>query len=136
MEEIIEYLQENREPLSTPLTLPDHEDLLTIEEALLLSIPTEFRRFLLNVSDIVYGYIEPATASDPNSHTYLAELASQAWNIGLPRDVLPVCEYKGGYASIDQEGRMAFWKDGDFTNEEWESIWHWTREIWLEGKTI
>ena len=131
MEEIIEFLRENNELISTPLDLPTHDDLVEIEEAILMPLPYDYREFLLEVSDVVYGRIEPATAADPRSHTYLAEMTSVAWDSGLSREYVPICEYDGGYACIAQDGKIVFWNRNDFVNEEWETIWHWVRDVWI-----
>jgi hypothetical protein len=45
-----------------------------IEEQLFINIPFVFREFLLTVSDVVYGSLEPVTVTDPQSHTYLPTL--------------------------------------------------------------
>ncbi len=71
MEDVIERLREENEPVPVPLELPDEDLLVEIEEELLISLPPEFREFLLTVSDVVYGRIEPVTVTDPQSHTYL-----------------------------------------------------------------
>ena len=134
MEEIIEFLETYRESVSTPLELPNHDDLVVIEEEILMPIPFDYREFLLSVSDVIYGNIEPATAADPRSHTYLSEMTAQAWDLGLPRDVLPICEYDGGYSCIDQNGKVSFWRFDEFSETTWESIWHWARDVWLDGK--
>ena len=84
MEEVIEQLRELNEPVPVPLELPDDELLVEIEEQLLINLPFELREFLLKVSDVVYGRLEPVTATDPQSHTYLPEVASVAWDLGVP----------------------------------------------------
>lgn len=136
MEEIVEFLRENNEAVINPLDLPDHEDLVAIEEEILMPIPFEYREFLLSVSDVVYGKVEPATAADPRSHTYLSEMTAYAWDIGLSREYLPVCEYDQGYACVDQDGQIFFWKNGELTDKQWETIWHWVRDVWVDGLTI
>jgi len=72
-------LQERNEPAPLPLELPDEDLLIAIEEALFVSFPDDLRYYLLQVSDIVCGHLEPVTVSDPNSHTYLPEMAAVAW---------------------------------------------------------
>ena len=64
MEEIIERLRELNLSVPIPLELPTHEDLVEVEEVVLLRIPPEYKIFLLEVSDVIYGSIEPCTASD------------------------------------------------------------------------
>ena len=135
MEEVIEQLRELNEPVPVPLELPDEETLVEIQEQILIHLPFELREFLLKISDVVYGRIEPVTVTDPNAHTYLPEVAAQAWNDGVPRDLLPVCQDGRDYYVIDIEGQVSLWSadEGDFTDATWDSIWHWARDVWLEG---
>ena len=130
MEEIIEELRELAEDISTPLELPDEDDVVEIEEQLLISIPYDLRYFLLEASDIVYGNIEPVTIADPRSHTHLPEVTAEAWQMGLPREFIVICEYDGGYGFIEQDGKVGFWTEGDIA-QEWESLWHWVRDVWV-----
>ena len=65
MEEIIEQLREANEPVPVPLELPDEDQIVEIEEQLFIDIPFVFREFLLTVSDVVYGSLEPVTVTDP-----------------------------------------------------------------------
>jgi hypothetical protein len=133
MEEILELLREYHQPVPVPLELPDDELLVEIEEELLLPIPRDVRTYLLEASDVVYGSLEPVTVADPNSHTHLPEVASQAWSLGLPRYLLPLCETNGNYYCVDPDGEVLYWRDGDLTDESWPSIWQWVRDVWLES---
>ncbi|KTT31724.1 cell wall assembly protein [Pseudomonas oryzihabitans] len=134
MEDVIERLREENEPVPVPLELPDEDLLVEIEEELLISLPPEFREFLLTVSDVVYGRIEPVTVTDPQSHTYLPEVAATAWDEGLPREYIPLCASDDdGYYCVSQEGEVLLWEDGDLTDESWDSVWVWARDVWLES---
>ncbi len=133
MEDVLEELRERTLELAVPLELPDEDTLVEIEEQILISIPYEFREFLLLVSDVVYGAMEPVTVTDPHSHTYLPEVAATAWSIGLPRELVPLCEYQGKYYGVSEDGEVALWADGELTEENWPSVWFWARDIWLES---
>lgn len=131
VEEIIEMLREHAESVSLPLALPSEDELVDVEEQILIGLPYDLRMFLLEVSDVIVGQLEPVTAADPRSHTYLPEVASRAWALGMPREYLPVCEYQNGFACIAQDGKVFFWDGVDLT-EEWEDFWQWCRDVWLE----
>lgn len=133
MDEVIEELRQRNESVPVPLDLPDEDDLVLIEEALFLPLPKDYRAFLLQASDIVCGSIEPATVADPNSHTHLPHLAAQAWSVGLPRQFIPICEHQDQYHCIAPDGTVLLWdtNTGELTSNEWETIWHWTQEVWL-----
>lgn len=134
MESVINELRSLNESVPVPLELPDMDDIIHAEEQILLSLNGEFRQFLLTVSDVIYGTIEPVTVSDPNSHTYLPEVAAMAWSLGLSREHIPLCEYKGGYYCVDEIGAVSFWLDGEMTDQEpWPDIWHWAEHIWLNS---
>jgi hypothetical protein len=133
MEDVIEKLREENEPVPVPLELPDEDQLVEIEEELLISLPPEFREFLLTVSDVVYGKLEPVTVTDPQSHTYLPEVAATAWSEGLPRDLIPLCEDNDGYYCVSQEGEVMHWSDGEVDDDTWDSVWIWARDVWLES---
>lgn len=130
MEDVIELLRERNEPVPVPLELPDEDLLVEIEEQVLISLPDDLRAFLLTVSDVVCGHHEPVTAADPHSHTFLPEMAAVAWSMGLPRRYLPICEQDGAYYCISQDGTVLFW-DESLSDETWDSIWEWARDIWL-----
>ncbi|PZW45555.1 SMI1/KNR4 family protein [Pseudomonas sp. URMO17WK12:I2] len=134
MEEVIEQLRELNEPVPVPLELPEEELLVEIEEQILINLPFELREFLLKVSDVVYGRLEPVTVTDPQSHTYLPEVASVAWSLGMPRELVPICEDQGNYYCVEQDGTVLLWdgEEEDLTDDSWDSVWHWVREVWLE----
>lgn len=133
MDEIIQALRERNEDVPTPLDLPTEEDLVDVEERLFITLPLEYRDFLLSVSDVVFGSVEPATAADPHSHTYLPEIAAEAWDRGLPRHMVPICRDGRGFYCIDPDGGVHLWQDKKFVSRQWESIWTWTLEIWLRN---
>jgi hypothetical protein len=133
MEDVIDLLREKSEAVPVPLDLPEDDQLVRIEEELLLPIPREMRRFLLEVSDVVYGRLEPVTAADPNSHTYLPEVTAFAWSIGVPRHLMPLCEDDGDYYCVDPDGEVVLWRNGELTDETWQSVWDWAEDVWLSS---
>lgn len=133
MEEVIEQLRELNQQVPIPLELPTHEDLVEVEEILLIQLPREYKYFLQEVGDVIYGAIEPCTASDPSLHSYLPDVASQAWDIGLPRHLIPICDKQGDFYAMDPDGEIQLWENGELADEIWDSIWHWAKEVWLES---
>lgn len=135
MEDVIDELRERNEPVPVPLELPDEETLVEIEEQLFISLPFELREFLLNVSDVVYGSLEPVTAADPQSHTYLPDVAANAWDAGLPRDMLPICQDGDDYYVVSIEDEVMLWdaETGEYSDQTWDSVWYWVRDVWLEN---
>lgn len=132
MESTIDELRACNENVPVPLELPDMDDIIEAEEQILLSLDGEFRQFLLTVSDVVFGTLEPVTVADPNSHTYLPEVAAVAWSKGVPRELIPLCEDRGSYYCTNEIGEVVLWKDGNITDEEpWANVWQWAEGVWL-----
>lgn len=133
MHDIIEQLQARSEIVPVPLELPTFEQLVEVEEQILISLPKELKEYLLYASDVIYGAIEPVTVADPHSHTYLPEVTCYAWSIGMPREMIAICQQGDAFYCIDQDGQVHFW-DGDYTDIYWESLWEWAEDVWLKQK--
>lgn len=134
MEDVIELLREHNQPVPVPLELPTEDDLLDVQEQILIHLPHELREFLMEVSDVVFGHLEPVTASDPHSHTYLPEVAATAWDLGLPRHLVPLCQEADCYFAVEPDGEVVAWSTTgqDYLDDSWETVWHWARDYWLE----
>ncbi|MGX5175435.1 SMI1/KNR4 family protein [Aliikangiella sp. IMCC44653] len=133
MQEAIEALQAAAIPQTTPLELPDHDLLVEIEEEILLPIPFEFKQFLLQVSNLVIGSLEPVTASDPQAHTHLPEVTAEAWALGIERDLIPICHHGDDYYCVTQSGEVQLWRFAEQCEQEWEDVWEWALDVWLQG---
>lgn len=134
MERVIEELKAKSETVLVPLELPDMDDIIVAEEQILLALDGAFREFLLTVSDLIIGSLEPVTVADPDSHTYLPEVAAVAWSLGLSREMIPLCEYRGGYYYTNEEGEVNYWHDGEINNDEpWRDVWVWAEHVWLNS---
>ncbi|MGK0440588.1 MAG: hypothetical protein ACJA0N_000383 [Pseudohongiellaceae bacterium] len=132
MDRVIDEIRANNMPVPVPLELPTMDDIIDVEEEILLSLDNEFRQFLLTVSDVVLGSLEPVTVVDPNSHTYLPEVAALAWSLGLPREYIPLCEDRGNYYCTDEAGEVQFWENGELSKEQpWGNVWEWAEHVWL-----
>lgn len=132
MHDIIEQLQQLNQPVPVPLELPEFDDIVDVEEQLLLPLPADLKEYLLEVSNVIVGSLEPVTAVDPHSHTYLPEVAAYSWSIGLPRYLVPICQLGDSFYCMDEEGLVYFWEDGRLDEDDyWESFWHWAEEVWL-----
>ena len=79
MEDVVDQIRESALPTAAFLELPSEDDLVLVEEEILLPIPREMRSFLLQVSDVLCGSLEPVTVADPGAHTHLPEVTSVAW---------------------------------------------------------
>lgn len=131
MEDILDELRERAEDVPVPLEEAEHDQIVEAQEQILMPLPKEFIQFLLETGDIVCGSIEPVTVADPYSHTYMPEVTSTAWQQGMPREMVAVCDSREGYYCIAQDGEIKLWRDGEFDEQTWENIWYWARDVWL-----
>ncbi|MGB0496532.1 MAG: SMI1/KNR4 family protein [Kangiellaceae bacterium] len=133
IQDIIDELRESSNPSSFGLELPSEDDLVLVEEEILLPIPQDVKQFLLEVSDLLIGSLEPVTVADSGSHTHLPEVTANAWEMGLPREYMPICQKGGAFYCVNESGEISFWHDGEFSDEHWEGIWSWAEEVWLHS---
>lgn len=133
MQEMIDELREVAEQVPVPLELPEHDQVVDAQEQILMPLPADFREFLMEATDIIFGSLEPVTVADPSSHTYLPEVTAMAWSLGMPREMIALCESAGGYYCVAQDGEIKLWRDDDYDEEVWENIWYWVRDVWLES---
>lgn len=132
--EIATALLEASVDTAFPLEQPDMDAIVDAQEAMLIHIPPEFRDYLLQCSHVIYGHLEPVTVADPNSHTYLPEVAAEAWAQGLPREFIPLCVDGEQIYCVDDGGVVYLWQpDTEDLEEVAENIWFWVRDIWLES---
>lgn len=133
MEDIISALEAQHQAVLVPLPEPSLEDVVNIQEEMQITFPAVLRDWLLQTGTFVVGSIEPVTIADPMSHTHLPEVAAKAWSEGLERTYLPICETHEGLYCMGLDEHIVCWQNGGFTDDYWESLWHWTRDIWLQG---
>lgn len=131
MQELIDELHEVAESVPVALELPDHDQVVDAQEQILMPLPADFREFLMTATDVVYGMLEPVTVADPLSHTYLPEVTATAWSQGMPREMIALCEYRQGYYCVAQDGEVLYWSDGGYSEDTWENVWYWVRDVWL-----
>jgi len=134
MQELIDELHEAAEDVPVPLELPEYDHMVVAMEQILMPLHDDFKEYLLEASDVVFGTMEPVTVADPSSHTYLPEVTAYAWSIRMPRDMVALCEYRGGYYCVSLEGEVKYWVDGRYDDDQtFENIWYWVRDAWLES---
>lgn len=132
--EIADALLDANLETAFPLELPDMDDIVEAQEALLIHIPLDVRDYLLNCSHVIYGNLEPVTLADPNSHTYLPEVAAEAWSKGMPREYVPICQVGADYYCVDEDGIIYLWQAGEEMPEQVaDNIWYWVRDVWLQS---
>ncbi|MDZ7923395.1 MAG: SMI1/KNR4 family protein [Marinagarivorans sp.] len=129
---VLEMLHEKHQKPIVALELPDDDLITEVEEMIYVQIRGDFRDFLLEASDLVIGTLEPVTVTEPGSHTYLPDVASDAWAEGLSRELLPFCKTPTGYYCLDLEDEVILWENGKILGG-WNSIWSWAEEVWCNS---
>jgi len=133
MQDILDALREHHQAALSYEELPDEDDFVRVQEEILIHLPREFQYFLSVAGDIILGSIEIASANDQAAHNYIHELCGHYWQLGLPRHLIPICACEAPIYAINQDGQIVAWDltTGEET-EEWDNIWYWARDCWLE----
>ena len=129
--EIISRLRSVNEPVPKPARLPSESDVRKIEAELKIIFHSDFRKYLLEASDVVFGTKEPVTICEPKSHTYLPSVVESARAYGVPTDLVPVCEDNADFYCINRHGKIVFWSHNGTSDESWPSLATWIRDVWL-----
>jgi SUKH superfamily protein len=133
LDDVFQELRERNEPVPVPLRLPTTAEVDAAERQLGVRFSPDYRRFLLEVSNVVYGAIEPATVTPFSGYRYLPDVAEIAWNaMGLPRELLPICEDNGDYYCLNRAGEVVFWSHDGATDEKWSDLAAWIKQVWIE----
>lgn len=132
LDEAIAQLRELDEPVPQTLRLPTEQEIAEAERRLGIRFHPDYRKFLREASNVTFGTKEPATLTDPDSHTELTTLAEDAWvQCGVPRELLPICEDNGDYYCMDSKGRIVFWSSDGETEDNWPNLAAWIEQVWI-----
>jgi hypothetical protein len=136
MDEAIARLREMNEAVPKPMRLPAPDEVTAVEEELEVTFHPDFRRYLLEASDVVVGAMEPVTITDPESHTDLRSVSESAWEeMEVPRKLLPICEDNGDYYCMNKTGEIVFWSADGARDEKWKDLATWIEQVWIgEGE--
>ena len=131
--DVIAELRELNEPVPEPLRLPTEAEVAAAEDQLGVKFPADYRQYLLQASDVVYGSLEPAIVIPEAGHLSLAEIAENAWDeMEVPRELLPFCEDNGDYYCLNQKGEVEYWSHNGSTDEKWKNLATWIKEVWID----
>jgi hypothetical protein len=134
IETVIRELRKLNQPVPKPLRLPTEREVDAAQRAVGVTFHPDYRTYLLAASDVVFGALEPATVLPGRGNRYLPQMAGSAWrDVGLPRDLLPICEDNGDYYCMTPDGRVVFWShDGPIASETWPDLATWIEKVWIE----
>ena len=129
---IFAALRERNQPVPRPQRLPSTAEVDEMESQLGVTFPPDYRKYLLEVSDVVYGTMEPVTITRPHAHTHLASVLADARTMGVPQHLLPICGDNGDYYCVASDQRVIFWSHNGATDESWSDIGEWISEVWMD----
>ena len=133
LDEVFGELRSRNETVPWPLRLPTVSEVNEAERRLGIRFHNDYRRYLLEVSDVVYGAIEPCIITRAESHTDLFETARNAWDVwGVSRDLLPICEDNADFYCINSDGEIVYWSHNGLTSEKWPDLATWIKVVWLD----
>ena len=132
LSDVIAELRELNEPVPKPLRLPTDAEVDAAEDQLGVKFPADYRRYLLQASDVVYGPLEPAVVIPDAGHLSLTDIAETAWDeMEVPRNLLPFCEDNGDYYCLTETGEVEFWSHDGATDDKWKDLATWISEVWI-----
>jgi len=131
--EVLAELRDLNQPVPKPFRLPTEAEVNQAENTLGVKFPADYRQYLLEASDVVFGALEPALVTPDAGYLSLVEVAESAWDeMELPRDLLPFCEDKGDYYCLAADGTVKFWSHNGSTDESWPDLASWIKQVWIE----
>ena len=131
--DVIAELRRLNQPVPEPLRLPTQVEVEAAERRLKRKFPPDYRKYLLEASDVVYGTLEPAVVIQDAGYLELSELAESAWSeMEVPRDLLPICEDNGDYYCLNETGEVCFWSHNGATGDKWPDLATWIKEVWID----
>ncbi len=134
LSEVIGELRRLNQPVPKPFRLPTENEVRAAEERLGLKFHEDYQRYLLEASDVVYATLEPAVVAPDSGYLSLIEVAESAWGeMGMPRNLLPICEDNGDYYCLNEKGEVQFWSHNGTADEKWPDLATWIKEVWIEG---
>jgi hypothetical protein len=134
LDDAFRELRVRNEPVPRPFRLPTPAEVDDAERRIGVRFHPDFRRYLLEVSDVACGVIEPVTITCPESHTDLFSVAESAWDgHGVPRDLFPICEDNANFYCMNSAGEVVFWSHDGWSPERWPSLADWIEHVWLDG---
>ena len=132
IDDAIRELRARDESVPTPSRLPTEGEVAAAERVVGQRFPADYRRFLLDASDVVFGALEPAVVTPDAGHLDLAAVVRDARALGVPDDLLPFCEDDGDdYYCLTPTGAVRFWSHDGLADESWPDLATWIRDVWI-----
>ena len=134
LDSVFAELRELNIEVPKPQRLPTEEEVARAEDQLGVQFHPDYRRFLLEASDVIVPVLNLARVHEPpGSQDDLVRIANDAWNImGVPPELLPICDDNADYYCMNSDGEITFWSHGVVAFERWPNLATWIKEVWIE----
>jgi hypothetical protein len=134
LDEAIAELRRRNEPVPKPRRLPTNDEVDAAEAELGVTFHPDYRRFLLEASDINCNILEPATITAPVAHTDLFRITQRArgmWKV--PEDLVPICEDNADLYCLTRDGSVIFWSHDIRapSGAKWPNLADWIEQVWM-----
>ena len=131
LDDAITKLRSRAQSAPKPLPLPAPEQVEAVEAELGIRFSSDYVRYLLTASDVVFGFIEPATVANPSFRTHIPKVVASARAYGVPSHLLPICEDNADFYCLTPLGNVEFWSHNGSTNESWPDLATWIEQVWI-----
>ena len=120
--------------MEVPLSprLPTEVEVELIERELGIVFHEDYRYYLLNGINAVYGTLEPAMLTLPKAHFHLPTLVASARKFGVPECLLPICGDNGNFYCISENGVIEYFCHNGIAKETWPNLGEWIVKVWLK----
>jgi hypothetical protein len=115
------------------IDLPSDELIKKYQHGVNITFPSDYILFLKRENNAYYGTKEPfVITEDGNLALDLKEGLTRARRLGLPHNLLPFCEDNGDYYCFAEDGKVKFWSHNGDTDETWDDLADWIKEVWID----
>lgn len=128
----ISMLKKIRLNLPVKQDLPDDYLIENYEKEMGNAFPEDYKIFLKEASDSVFGGKEALMLTSARNHPReLIVTAKEAWNMGVPREWIPICEDNGNYYCVLNSGEVRYWSHDGVSEENWPTVGDWIKDVWI-----
>ncbi|MGH2664111.1 MAG: SMI1/KNR4 family protein [Actinomycetota bacterium] len=134
LDHAFQRLRRLNESVPRPARLPTKEEVEVLEASVGATFHPDFKRYLLEASDVVVGRKEPVTALPESDYRYLPSVVEHARALevpGVPRELMPLCEDNSDFFLMNDAGEVIFWSHDGATDERWPDLATWIDEVWI-----
>lgn len=105
-----------------------------MERYLGVTFHEDYKRFLLEASDVICGTCEPMRITPDGGYPDLVEMVEDAWELdGVPRNLMPFCYNNGDYFCMNGIGEVVYWDHNGTNDEKWRNLAAWIEHVWING---